>query len=121
MAARSMNKGAKYIGVARLFNYKWEMLAYANVSPHGTESALGVVWEVTDDILHDLDSREGYPYMYTRIPVSVNLFEGNATAWVYTMTPEYRTRLSKIPPVANYLAIVREGFAENNIDYPHGG
>jgi gamma-glutamylcyclotransferase (GGCT)/AIG2-like uncharacterized protein YtfP len=118
MASRSMNKGAKYIGVARLANYKWEMLCYANIFPAGTDSAVGVVWEVDQDILADLDHREGYPYMYDRIPVTVNLFEGNVTVLVYTMTPEYRRRLSKIPPTESYLNIVREGFAEYNIEYP---
>ncbi len=110
-----MNPRAQRLGPAVLPNYTWEMLMYANVYEQLGGCALGILWDIDDEILAGLDQREGFPVFYTR--VYTNVFHNGETkqAWVYTMTPENRASLQGTKPSQRYLDSVTAGFATDGL------
>ena len=103
------------LGAVTLVDYKWEMLQYANVFECPGESALGILWDINDEALQDLDYREGFPTFYNRVVADVLHNGERKRAWVYYMTLEYRTRLTGVAPSKSYYDSVVEGFAQDGL------
>jgi gamma-glutamylcyclotransferase (GGCT)/AIG2-like uncharacterized protein YtfP len=112
---KQMNPRAKRLGPAVLPNYTWEMLMYANVFEAPGGCALGILWDIDDEILAGLDQREGYPVFYTRVFTEVFHQGETKQAWVYTMTEDNRIRLLGTTPSKHYLESVTEGFATDGL------
>ena len=107
---------AKRLGVAVLDGYRWEMLRYANVYPSIEDGVVGILWEIDKDILTDLDLREGFPTMYTRLLVVVSHEDEMKMAWVYSMTDQYHSYFKDTVPNTMYLSSVREGYLTDGIE-----
>lgn len=113
-----MEPDAHRLGSAMLYGYRWEMLQYANVVACSDYSTTGILWEIDNQILTELDYREGYPDFYDRIYVEVEHNNRMKSAWVYSMTPKYRANLMNTTPSANYSTTVTEGFAIDKLSVP---
>ena len=110
-----MSPSAERLGPAVLPNYTWEMLLYANVYEEPGTSALGILWEIDDEVLAGLDQREGYPVFYNRVFVDVHHNGAVKQAWVYTMTESNRSHLLGTKPSKHYYESVVEGFATDGL------
>lgn len=110
-----MSETSNRLGPAVLLDYKWEMLQFANVFEAHGRTALGILWEIDEQELQDLDYREGYPSFYNRVMASVTHNGELKQAWVYYMMPDYRTRLTGCPPSQHYYDSVVEGFAQDGL------
>lgn len=110
-----MSTTSQRLGPATLLNYQWEMLQFANVFESKGASALGILWDIDEQELQDLDYREGYPSFYDRVMTTVEHNGELKQAWVYYMTPEYRTKLANCKPSQGYYDSVVEGFAQDGL------
>ena len=111
----AMSKTSKRLGPAVLLDYKWEMLQFANVFEMRGVTSIGILWEIDENELKELDMREGYPTFYDRVVAEVEYNGELVQAWVYYMTPEYRTKLANEKPSQQYYDSVVEGFAQDGI------
>jgi len=111
----AMNKSSIRLGPANLLDYKWEMLQFANVFESRGNAAIGILWEIDEIELQDLDYREGYPTFYDRITTVVEHDRQRKQARVYYMTPHYRTKLTGVKPSEHYYNSVVEGFAQDGL------
>ena len=111
----AMSKTSQRLGPAVLVDYKWEMLQFANVFESRGDTAIGILWDIDETELQDLDYREGYPTFYNRVVATVEHQGEQKSAWVYYMTPVYRTKLSDQPPSKYYYDSVVEGFAQDGL------
>lgn len=93
MASQYMTD-AKLLGLGLLSGWELRFAYYADIQPAEGATVPGVLWEIDDEILRSLDSREGYRpdnhpewNMYRRLEVPVELSATGevSTAWVYTM------------------------------------
>ena len=110
-----MSKTSIRLGPAVLLDYKWEMLQFANVFESPGDSAVGILWDIDEVELQDLDYREGYPSFYDRIVALVEHEGEQKRAWVYYMTPHYRTKLTGVQPSEHYYNSVVEGYAQDGL------
>jgi gamma-glutamylcyclotransferase (GGCT)/AIG2-like uncharacterized protein YtfP len=110
-----MSTTSKRLGVARLLDYSWELIQFANVYKDAGKSCMGILWDIDADELVLLDIREGYPTFYDRTVTEVNYNGESKQAIVYVMTEEYRKDLSNRRPSKGYVDGVTEGFAEDGL------
>ena len=113
-----MSTTSQRLGPATLLDYKWEMLQFANVFESPNDTALGILWNIDETELQELDYREGYPSFYDRVSATVEHQGEQKKAWVYYMTPAYRTKLSSCEPSQYYAQMVTEGFAQDGLTVP---
>lgn len=114
----AMSKTSIRLGAATLLDYAWEMLQFANVFESPGDGAVGILWDIDENALQDLDCREGYPTFYDRV---ISLVEHNGEqklAWVYYMTLDYRTKLTGVRPSQHYYDSVIEGYAQDGLSIP---
>lgn len=111
----AMSKTSQRLGPAVLLDYKWEMLQFANVVEVPGVTSIGILWEIDENELKDLDLREGYPSFYNRVLAEVEHNGELVQAWVYYMTSESRTSLAHEKPSQQYYDSVVEGFAQDGI------
>jgi cation transport regulator ChaC len=111
-----MSPTATRLGPAKLNEFAWEMLLYANVYESVGSSCIGILWDIDQDVLAGLDIREGYPTFYTRLLVDVEHQGTTKPAWVYTMTHENREYLKDKKPSEHYYNSVVEGYATDGLD-----
>ena len=83
------NSLANPVGRATLTHFHLKFAFYATIAPGG--SMKGVLWEIDEDTLIQLDEREGFPDLYTRFKTNVTNDETGeqVIAIVYQMTPKY--------------------------------
>lgn len=98
------------VGAAKLPNFAFEMLAYANVVAMPNSHVDGVLWAIDRRTLSQLDRVEGYPSLYDRKTFPVFANGQRYEAWVYVMTPETRERLQGSLPSRNYVRSIRTGY-----------
>ena len=110
-----MSKTSERLGPATLLDYEWEMLQFANVYESPGAFADGILWDIDEVELQDLDYREGYPTFYDRVVARVIHNGEEKSAWVYYMTPHYRTKLTGCEPSQQYYESVVEGFAQDGL------
>lgn len=104
---------ATCLGAATLPGYRFQFRYHADVELDIDCQVEGVLWEVDDDNIAELDILEGFPRYYLRQRVWVNHPQvGWVISWVYTMTEQdYITA-----PAASYLHMCREGYRQNDVD-----
>jgi gamma-glutamylcyclotransferase (GGCT)/AIG2-like uncharacterized protein YtfP len=108
-----------FYSLASLSGYILEFRKFLNVVPISGARVEGVVWSVDSSLMSLLDKYEGYPSLYDRKIVKVHCKDrsGAKNAWVYTMTPGTRSRLSKSPlPSTSYLEQVDSAYHIMNLD-----
>jgi gamma-glutamylcyclotransferase (GGCT)/AIG2-like uncharacterized protein YtfP len=111
----AMSKTSQRLGPATLVDYKWEMLQFANVFESRGGTAVGILWDIDETELQDLDYREGYPTFYDRVSATVEHDRQLKQAWVYYMTPHYRTKLTGVCPSQHYYDLVIQGYAQDGL------
>jgi gamma-glutamylcyclotransferase (GGCT)/AIG2-like uncharacterized protein YtfP len=110
-----MSSTSQRLGPAMLIDYQWQMLQFANVFESKGQVTPGILWEIDQAELQDLDQREGYPSFYDRVVATVEHDRQQKHAWVYYMTPYYRTKLAETKPSDQYYNLVVEGFAQDGL------
>lgn len=101
---------AEGIGPAVLDNWRLAERYYADIEASRGDRVHGVLYAVTDRDLAMLDVCEGCPELYERIGVEVVDAAGaSRTAWVYTMTAEYKRRCGAERYPAGYRAVCAAG------------
>ena len=73
------------LGPAKLLDYDltFDKRGYANIIPYSGKYVWGLVWRIDEDCLKALDIYEGYPTLYGRQTVAVELGQDNVAALVY--------------------------------------
>lgn len=104
--------GAQVVGVAELQDHELEFAYHCNVNPVSGSSVPGLLWTITDQDLEELDWAEGYPTYYDRAHAPVMINSGVLSAVVYFMPGATQP----CPPSRGYLDIVRQGYAQNQIN-----
>lgn len=110
----AMFESCSRLGRARLLNYSWEMLQFANVYPT-EKSTYGVLWDIDQGTLDYLDRREGYPYFYDRVVTDVEHDGEIKKAIVYTLTDKSRVSYSNFEASQSYIDMVTEGLLEDGM------
>lgn len=91
---------------ATLPGYRLEFDGVATVMKTADNSVPGALWYVSDSDLASLDRFEGYPKLYDREKLQVELPNGDKVrAWVYVMPLGKR-----MPPSDYYLEIIWRGY-----------
>lgn len=82
----------------------------ANVEPAAGAVVWGAALAVDAALLDAFDVKEGHPHRYRRVeaPIVMAGSEARRRAWVYVVTPAYRSE-STIPPTHAYLEVVLRG------------
>lgn len=106
---------AEFIGPAVVKNFKFEMLAYANVVPSPGDEVHGVLWLIDKKTLKRLDRIEGYPTMYGRKSVPVYTDGAKFSAEIYIMTPETRDYLQDERPDREYVRSILDGYKQGGV------
>jgi gamma-glutamylcyclotransferase (GGCT)/AIG2-like uncharacterized protein YtfP len=103
---------ARIVGPAILNNYRLDFNIHADINFDPNSKVHGVLWDITEDCLKQLDRLEGYPHYYTRHQVTVIANFETMSAWVYEMLGEHKNFLT---PSAEYFSTVLEGYQQNNL------
>lgn len=106
------------LGAAHLKGWAWEMLLYANVYVETESICTGILWDINEAALAELDIREGYPTFYNRVLVDVEHCGTIKQAWVYTMTAESKESLQHMEPSQHYFDSVIAGYATDGLTIP---
>jgi gamma-glutamylcyclotransferase (GGCT)/AIG2-like uncharacterized protein YtfP len=114
----AMSNTSVRLGAATLIDYQWEMLQFANVFASSGHSTVGILWDIDQTALQDLDCREGYPAFYDRVITQVRHNGEQKSAWVYYMTLESRTNLIGSLPSQHYYDSVVQGYAQQGLLIP---
>jgi gamma-glutamylcyclotransferase (GGCT)/AIG2-like uncharacterized protein YtfP len=110
--AQMRNFAAEPVGRAELLAHSFHFSVHADVRPEFDSVVDGVLWEIDDETLVDLDAREGYPDYYTRDLQPVKINGKIVEAWCYAMRPEYRMPTA---PARGYLAMLYNGYKKFNV------
>lgn len=75
----------------------------------------GVLFEVPDDdTLKRIDEKEGHPFCYERIGVTVLVDGGLVKAWTYVTKEDRKEPF--VPPTAEYVSVVEQGYRAHGLD-----
>ena len=107
---------AKLLGTATLegwrLMFRRKRRPVATIEPETGCSVPVVLWEITDECEESLDEYEGYPFLYTKVDVSLE-FQGNiVTAMAYVMTKGQELGA----PHDDYYQTILKGYQDNKID-----
>lgn len=102
---------ATVLGPAILPDYKLKFRLHADIEHRVGSEVVGVLWEISEHDLEELDQLEGYPTYYTRKFVEVWHNDQWIDAVVYMMTDQKYER----EPDRGYLDCCIEGYTSNNI------
>jgi len=104
------------LGIANLEGYRLlfrgGMNAVATVEPMDGRVVPVLVWEITPRCEEALDRYEGWPHMYRKETVAVELGGKTAEVMVYIMNERYPYGL----PGEYYLNVIKEGYASAGFD-----
>ena len=112
-------RSSRVLGVARLAGYRLGFTRYSSGWEGGVADVLvspqdevwGLIYQIDDNDLFELDKFEGYPKAYTRFQTSVRLGTGLLEdVWVYMVADKE----AHIAPTVKYLNIIKMAAAELN-------
>ena len=111
MARRCPDSNA--IGPAFLPGYRFVFRGHADVE-FGQEDDYvhGMLWEVSDDDLYQLDLLEGFPEYYLRQRVKVMVDDEEYVAWVYTM----QDQSFEAGPTERYFTMCKQGYEHFDVE-----
>ena len=99
-------------GHAILENFRFRFAYHADIVPEVGEQVHGVLWQVTEKCMQNLDILEGYPYYYDKIIVPIQYKNVTLYAYVYHMQPGHLDS----NPSKGYLDMVLEGYSQHNVN-----
>lgn len=99
-------EGASFVGTTYLHGWELTIPFYANIEKNSNEKTPAVIWEISAKDEEILNGYEGYPRMYNKKEVIIEVNNIEMTSMVYIMTDEYKK--------SNKSA--REGYIEGIID-----
>ena len=99
------------LGHAMIKDYEFRFARHADVVPRAGGLVDGVLWEITDECLKNLDALEGYPTYYNRITVPVHVGNKIVSALVYVMNVGYPYEA----PAESYYQMLLEGYSEHGV------
>lgn len=104
---------AEFVGVGFLNDYELNYNYYADINAKKGEKVLGVVYCIDKRELARLDYYEGYPNLYKRYNVEIDVSGVSFDCLVYEMTR--RNKKAELPTL-DYLDIIDEGYNEYNMN-----
>lgn len=109
---------AKVIGTGWISNcqltFRGVNNGVANIEYHRGRKVPVLIWEITEDCENSLDRYEGYPSLYIKKDIEVNLENGDkVTAMVYVMTKQYEDCPAE--PSRYYLDTIWNGYKQNKM------
>ena len=101
--------GAVVVGAATLRDYKVTERLYADIDYEEGSEIQGILYLITDKHLNALDRFEGYPSVYRRIWVDVELGNETYHAITYEMSWETKIARNDMSYPEEYRAICSDG------------
>lgn len=99
------------LGPAILNNYRFCFRFHADIEADVCSSVDGVLWQISDSDLSNLDIVEGFPDYYQRHQVEVIHNNRVYSSWVYIMSNSSGYQ----KPMEIYLQKCRQGYIDNNL------
>ncbi len=102
---------AEVLGTSTLHGYRLVFNGVATIEPDPDRSVPVLLWDIkpVDEI--PLDRYEGYPRLYRRETVQVELDGKTVDAMAYIMNPK-----GIAPPSPYYYDVIRQGYEMNGLD-----
>ena len=94
------------IGRGLVRDHAFRFAVHGDVFPQPGTNTFGVLWELDDSQLAQLDIREGYPRYYDRKKVVVESGGQSYDAWMYYMAPGH----PESPPYDSYYQMLTSGY-----------
>ncbi|WP_411679863.1 gamma-glutamylcyclotransferase family protein [Clostridium thailandense] len=109
---------AKVVGSGILEGYKLTFRGrykgVANIEPCKGRTVPIVLWEITEECERALDLYEGYPNLYIKKEVEVNVEDKPTEAMIYVMAKEYENMVAA--PTEYYFNAIARGYSDNRIN-----
>lgn len=102
---------ASVVGSGKLNGYKLAFCGVATVFPCENSSVPVAVWEIDEDCERALDRYEGFPRLYRKETVEVEVDDVALDAMIYIMN---RSRL--YPPAGSYYRTIEQGYEDFGLD-----
>ena len=102
---------AEVLGTSTLRGYRLVFNGVATIAPDPNRSVPVLLWDIKPADEIPLDRYEGYPHLYRRETVQVELNGKTVDAMVYIMNND-----GIRPPSPGYYGIIREGYEMNGLD-----
>lgn len=102
---------AEVLGTSTLHGYRLVFNGVATIEPDPDRSVPVLLWDIKPADEPPLDRYEGYPHLYRRETVQVELNGKTVDAMVYIMNSN-----GIRPPSTGYYSIIREGYEMNGLD-----
>jgi len=107
--------GAKYVGVGTLKNFILYFEEYANIRMSHGDSIKGVVWQIKQDQIKNLDGYEALHKDYNRIPVEVDVNGSEELCIAYIMDPTAESDKLHIKPTREYVQGMAAGYKDHGL------
>ena len=102
---------AEVLGTSTLHGYRLVFNGVATIEPDPNRSVPVLLWDIKPADEIPLDRYEGYPQLYRRETVQVELNGKTVDAMVYIMNSD-----GVRPPGEYYYNVIREGYEANGLD-----
>lgn len=101
---------AVVFGKGYALDYELTMPFYANLEPAPGKRAPVLLWELTENCEQALDRYEGFPELYRKTTVTVDMGGQAVVAMAYIMTEAYQHERRE--PREGYLEAIRQGYRD---------
>ena len=102
---------AKVIGIGKILDYKLTFRHVATIEPNEKSEVPVAVWEIEPKDEVALDVYEGYPSLYRKEDITVELKDKKVQAMVYIMNDG-----KPAMPSRSYLQVIAEGYDDVGLD-----
>lgn len=102
---------AEVLGTSTLYGYRLVFNSVATIEPDPDRSVPVLLWDIKPADEIPLDRYEGYPRLYRRETVQVELDGKTVDAMVYIMNSK-----GIAPPSPFYYDVIRKGYEMNGLD-----
>ena len=102
---------AEVLGTSTLLGYRLVFNGVATIEPAPDRSVPVLLWDIKPADEPPLDRYEGFPHLYRRETVQVELNGKTVDAMVYIMNSE-----GIAPPSPYYYDVIRQGYEMNGLD-----
>lgn len=110
-ALKRLAPQARPVGAAVLEGYRLVFRRYCDITPDAKGKVHGAVYEITPACERALDAYEGFPTLYRKVDVAVEIQGEKRAAMVYVMN---QTDLA--PPEVDYFTMVTRGYRDWKLD-----
>ena len=107
--------GAKYVGIGSLKNFSLYFEEYANIRMDHGDSLKGIVWEIKQEQIKNLNGYEALHKDYNRIPVEVEVNGSEKLCIAYIMDPTFESNKLHVKPTREYIKDMAAGYKEHGI------